>query len=175
MQVKSWICAFASAVSMTMACGCASDEFSPTHTYTKKEPAPIPTAPPVEDASGAPGKRDPDAPKEFTKTESGLKYRILRKATGPKPKSDSHVVVNYQGSLDDGTIFDSSYRKRQPFPFKMTDSLVKGWVEGMYFVNQGGMIELEIPYHLGYGAAGMPPTIPPAATLHFIIELLEVH
>jgi FKBP-type peptidyl-prolyl cis-trans isomerase FkpA len=118
------------------------------------------------------GKIDKDAPKTFTDTKSGLKYRILRKGEGKPPKVTDSVKVNYQGWLDNGKVFDSSYKKK-PISFPL-NGVIKGWTEGMQLVSQGGMIELEIPSDLGYGARGFPPDIPPKATLHFIVELLEV-
>ncbi len=116
---------------------------------------------------------DPDAPSEFTTTESGLKYRILRKSDGSKPKPIDQVKVDYSGWLDDGTVFDSSYERKEPVTFGLT-GVVKGWTEGLQFIGEGGMIELEIPAELGYGAEGRPPTIPPNSTLHFKVELLSI-
>src|SRR5688500_15321750 len=68
--------------------------------------------------SGA-GKVDKDAPKTFETTESGLKYRVLRKGTGEKPTADNTVKVNYEGWLDDGTVFDSSYADGKPISFPL--------------------------------------------------------
>jgi FKBP-type peptidyl-prolyl cis-trans isomerase FkpA len=134
----------------------------------------VPTAPQAETAATAgPGPQDPDAPTDFTTTPSGLKYRVLRKGTGPKPTKSSQVVVNYKGWLDDGTVFDQSYG-REPFIFSPSGGVIDGWLEGVTYVEEGGMIELEIPPELGYGAQGAPPVIPPNATLHFIIELIQV-
>lgn len=121
----------------------------------------------------APGPSDPDAAVEFLQTESGLKYRVLRKSDGPKPTESSRVKVHYVGTLDDGTEFDSSYRRGEPASFALS-GVVPGWTEGLQLVGEGGMIELEIPSHLGYGPQGMPGAIPPNATLHFTVELLEV-
>jgi len=121
----------------------------------------------------APGPSDPDAPVGFLKTESGLKYRVLRKSDGPKPTVSSRVMVHYVGTLDDGTEFDSSYRRGDPASFSLS-GVVPGWTEGLQLVGEGGMIELEIPSHLGYGPQGMAGAIPPNATLHFTVELLEV-
>lgn len=118
------------------------------------------------------GKIDEDAPKVFKATESGLKYRILRKGTGKKPTPEALVAAHYQGWLDNGKVFDSSYRKRQPITFKL-GQVVKGWGEGMQLVGQGGMIELVIPAELGYGNRGRPG-IPANSTLHFLVEVLEV-
>lgn len=120
-----------------------------------------------------PGVIDPDAPTEFTTTESGLKYRILRKTSGRKPLASDKVSVDYSGWLDDGTIFDSSYDESKPAEFAV-GRVVPGWTEGVQLIGEGGMIELEIPSELGYGEAGQPPKIPPNATLHFKIELLKV-
>lgn len=116
---------------------------------------------------------DPDAPTEFTTTESGLKYRILRKSNGPQPKANNRVKVDYSGWLDDGSVFDSSYERRKPVTFALSQ-VVKGWTEGLQLVAEGGMIELEIPAELGYGAQGKPPSIPPNSTLHFKVELLSI-
>ena len=120
-----------------------------------------------------PGAVDKDAPKEFTKTASGLKYRVLRKSDGVKPKASNTVTVHYKGTLDDGSQFDSSYDRGQSTSFPL-GRVVKGWTEGLQLVGKGGMIELEIPYELAYGEEGRPPVIPPKATLHFIVELIEV-
>lgn len=122
--------------------------------------------------SSSTGKADPDAPKEFTGTPSGLKYRILRKSSGPKPGPTDRVKVHYRGWLDDGKEFDSSYNRGEPIDFGL-NQVVKGWGEGLQFVGKGGMIELEIPGHLGYGPAGNRG-IPPNATLHFVVELLDI-
>ncbi len=119
-----------------------------------------------------PGAVDADVPEKFTETESGLKYRIRRKGTGPKPKATTTVKVHYKGWLDNGKVFDSSYDRREPIEFPL-NRVVKGWTEGMQLIGKGGMIELEIPYELAYGEEGRPPTIPPKATLHFIVELLD--
>lgn len=122
-----------------------------------------------------PGPTDKDAPKEFTETKSGLKYRILRKSDGAKPKATSTVKVHYKGTLNDadGQQFDSSYDRGQPISFPL-NRVIAGWTEGMQLVGQGGMIELDIPYQLAYGEEGRPPVIPAKARLRFIVELLEV-
>ncbi len=120
-----------------------------------------------------PGPADTDAPTEFTQTESGLKYRILRKSDGAKPTPADRVTVNYVGWLDDETEFDSSYRRGEPATFAL-GQVVAGWTEGLQLVGKGGMIELEIPSFLGYGRAGSPGSIPPNATLHFKVELIDI-
>ncbi|WP_166831993.1 FKBP-type peptidyl-prolyl cis-trans isomerase [Thalassoroseus pseudoceratinae] len=118
------------------------------------------------------GPDGPDAQKEFTKTPTGLKYRVLRKGDGRTPTAQDTVLADYKGWLDDGTVFDSSYRRAEPIAFPLS-GVVKGWTEGLQHVREGGKIELEIPSELGYGA-DPPPGIPPNATLHFIVELREV-
>lgn len=120
-----------------------------------------------------PGAVDPDAPEEFTKTPTGLKYRIRRKSDGAKPSAANSVTVHYKGWLDDGKEFDSSYKRGEPITFGLKQ-VIPGWTEGMQLVGKGGMIELEIPSKLGYGAAGAGGVIPPNATLHFLVELIDV-
>jgi FKBP-type peptidyl-prolyl cis-trans isomerase FkpA len=120
------------------------------------------------------GPDGPSAESEFRRTASGLKYRVLRHGNGKKPTEYNQVQVSYRGWLDDGSVFDSSYERGKPISFKLRN-VVKGWTEGMQYVSEGGKIELEIPSSLGYGAQGSPPSVPPFATLHFIVELHEVY
>ena len=125
-----------------------------------------------------PGPKDKDAPKEFTATKSGLKYRILRKAEGAKAKATDTVTVHYRGWIPDSTgdggkEFDSSYKRGEPTTFPL-NRVIPGWTEGMQLVPKGGMIELEIPSNLAYGPKGIPGTIPPNATLRFLVELVEI-
>ena len=120
-----------------------------------------------------PGPADADAPQEFTKTKSGLKYRLLRRSDGKRAKPSGHVRVHYLGKLDDGTVFDSSYSRGEPSIFSL-QQVVPGFTEGLQLVGEGGMIELEIPAELGYGEDGRAPNIPPKATLHFVVEVIRV-
>lgn len=120
-----------------------------------------------------PGPTDSDAPSEFSTTDSGLRYRILRKGDGPKPAASDTVSVHYRGTLMDGKIFDSSYLRGVPFDLKLGNT-IEGWKEGMTLIGVGGMIELEIPSELGYGEQGIPKRIPPNADLKFLVELLEI-
>ncbi len=119
------------------------------------------------------GKVDADAPKTFVATASGLQYRVLRKGAGANPKASNTVKVNYHDWLDEGKVFDSSYSRGEAIEFPLS-GVIPGWTEGMQLVGKGGMIELLIPSNLGYGQRGSPPVIPPNATLHFLVELLEV-
>ena len=120
-----------------------------------------------------PGEVDKDAPKEFTTTKSGLKYRIRRQSDGTKPAAANTVEVHYKGWLDDGSVFDSSYKRGEPISFPLK-GVIPGWTEGMQLVGKGGMIELDVPYDLAYGVNGRPPIIPPKANLHFLVELLDI-
>ena len=129
---------------------------------------------PADLAAVEPGPADPDAPKEFSTTPSGLKYRILRKGSDQKPKATDKVKVHYKGWLDDGKVFDSSYKRGEPISFGL-NQVIRGWTEGMQLVGKGGMIELEIPPNLGYGARGAGRDIPPNARLHFLVELIDIN
>jgi len=130
---------------------------------------------PMESGKGGlePGKPDSDAPEEFTTTESGLKYRILRKSDGKKPTRASSVKVHYRGKLTNGREFDSSYARSEPATFAL-NGVIAGWTEGLQLIGVGGMIELQVPSKLAYGDAGNPPAIPPNSDLNFLVELLEV-
>jgi FKBP-type peptidyl-prolyl cis-trans isomerase FkpA len=134
----------------------------------KPKPAELPDLPP-----GA-GEIDPDVPTELTGTSSGLYYRILRKSDGKKPKATNSVVAKYHGWLDSGKVFDSTYEKNggKPIEFPL-NGVVKGWTEGLQLIGKGGMIELEIPSELGYGSRN-ERGIPPGATLHFVVELVDI-
>ena len=121
-----------------------------------------------------PGKIDKDAGRKFKKTKSGLQYRILRKSDKEKPSGTDIVTMHFKGWLDDKdkTIFQSSYRKGRPRNYPL-QRVMKGWTEGLQLIGKGGMIELIVPSELGYGKRGLKGHIPPNATLHFIIELVD--
>lgn len=131
------------------------------------------TGPVDEQQITEPGLIDPNCSAGFSETESGLKYRILREGDDTKPAASDSVEVHYKGWLADETIFDSSYRRGETISFPL-GGVIAGWTEGMQLVGQGGMIELVIPSDLGYGPRGMPPVIPGGATLHFLVELVEI-
>ena len=113
----------------------------------------------------------------FTETASGLKWRILREASGTRPSGIDEFSVHYQGWIVDENgnkdIFDTSYAIGFASLMKL-DLVVPGFAEGCQLCSVGAMIELEIPPDLGYGAQGSPPSIPPNATLFFRIEMIEV-
>jgi len=113
-------------------------------------------------------------PKEVT-TASGLKYTDLAVGTGPSPQPGQTVTVQYTGTLNDGTKFDSSYDHGQPFSFPIgRGKVIKGWDEGLLTMKVGGKRRLVVPPSLGYGARGFPPNIPPDATLNFDVELVGI-
>ncbi len=110
-----------------------------------------------------------------TSSMDGLKIVDTTVGTGTVAENGDIVTVNYVGKLDNGSTFDSSYSRNQPFSFTLgAGNVIKGWDLGVLGMKVGGTRELTIPPDLGYGAGGFPPVIPPNATLHFTITLLSV-
>ncbi|KAM3092243.1 FKBP-type peptidyl-prolyl cis-trans isomerase [Phormidesmis sp. 146-12] len=112
--------------------------------------------------------------KKMVKTESGLQYVDEVEGTGAAPQPGQTVTVHYTGTLTDGTKFDSSRDRGEPFKFKIgVGQVIKGWDEGVGTMKVGGRRQLTIPPDLGYGTRGIGP-IPPNSTLLFDVELLKV-
>ena len=108
-------------------------------------------------------------------TPSGLKYNDDKVGDGAAPRQGQRVSVHYTGWLTDGTKFDSSRDRGQPFQFTLgRGEVIKGWDEGVASMKVGGKRKLTIPPELGYGARGAGGAIPPNATLVFDVELLDV-
>jgi len=106
-------------------------------------------------------------------TESGLQYKVLEQGDGPKPKATDTVSVHYQGTLVDGTVFDSSYQRGQPTSFPL-NRVIPGWSEGLQLMPVGSKYQFVIPAELAYGPNGAGGTIGPNATLIFEVELLNI-
>ncbi len=111
----------------------------------------------------------------YEETPSGLRYQILQEGSGKKATQGAMVSVHYKGQLLDGTVFDSSYKRKQPIDFAIgVGQVIAGWDEGIQLLKVGDKARLVIPSHLGYGAAGAGGVIPPNATLIFDVELMNV-
>lgn len=106
-------------------------------------------------------------------TPSGLQYEVLEATLGRKPKASDTVRVHYEGTLIDGTVFDSSYRRGEPISFPL-NQVIKGWTEGLQLMGIGSKYKFFIPYNLAYGERGAGQQIPPYATLIFTVELLDI-
>lgn len=109
------------------------------------------------------------------KTASGLYYVVVNQGTGAKPTGGNKVSVHYTGRLTDGTKFDSSVDRKQPFEFTLGQGqVIKGWDEGVALMNVGSKYKFIIPASLAYGDRGFSTVIPPNSTLVFDVELLDV-
>ncbi|HWL14156.1 MAG TPA: FKBP-type peptidyl-prolyl cis-trans isomerase [Opitutus sp.] len=104
---------------------------------------------------------------------SGLVYEIEKQGEGPAPKAEDKVRVHYTGKLVDGTVFDSSVERGEPAEFEL-NQVIPGWTEGLQKISKGGKIKLYVPPQLAYGDDGRPG-IPPASTLVFDVELLDIN
>ena len=106
-------------------------------------------------------------------TESGLQYEVLEATIGQKPKATDTVRVHYEGTLIDGTVFDSSYKRGESISFPL-NGVIKGWTEGLQLMAVGSKYKFFIPYQLAYGEHGAGASIPPYAALIFTVELLGI-
>ena len=105
--------------------------------------------------------------------KSGLQYEVLREGNGKKPKATDQVKCHYEGTLINGQVFDSSYKRNEPAVFPL-NQVIPGWTEGLQLMQEGAKYRFYIPYILAYGESGAGGSIPPFATLIFEVELLEV-
>ena len=105
--------------------------------------------------------------------KSGLQYEVINKGNGKKPRATDRVRCHYEGTLIDGTVFDSSVRRGQPAVFGV-NQVIKGWVEALQLMCEGDKWRLFIPSELGYGAQGAGEMIAPYSTLIFEVELIKV-
>ena len=111
----------------------------------------------------------------YEETKSGLRYQILQKGTGEQATKGAGVSVHYKGQLLDGTVFDSSYKRKEPIDFNVgLGQVIAGWDEGILLLQVGDKARFVIPSNLAYGAAGAGGVIPPDATLIFDVELMAV-
>lgn len=108
-----------------------------------------------------------------TVTASGLQYEIITQGTGDKPSASSRVKTHYQGTLIDGTVFDSSYNCGQPIDFAV-NGVIAGWTEALQLMPVGSKWRLYVPHDLAYGERGAGATIAPYSTLIFDVELLDI-
>lgn len=106
-------------------------------------------------------------------TPSGLQYEIVKEGSGRQPKASDTVRCHYEGTLIDGTVFDSSYRRNQPAEFGLRQ-VIAGWTEGVQLMKEGSIFKFYIPYNLAYGERGAGADIPPYAALIFTVELIKV-
>ncbi|MFW5492680.1 MAG: FKBP-type peptidyl-prolyl cis-trans isomerase, partial [Prevotella sp.] len=104
---------------------------------------------------------------------SGLQYQVLREGNGKKPKATDQVRCHYEGTLINGTVFDSSYKRGEPAVFGL-NQVISGWTEGVQLMQEGAKYRFFIPYNLAYGERGAGQQIPPFAALIFDVELIEV-
>jgi FKBP-type peptidyl-prolyl cis-trans isomerase len=150
---------------VAVACGDDGEKASPT-----------PSASLTSSASGTQTTGGPPAVSgEPTKTASGLQFIDIKVGDGASPQTGQTVVVHYTGWLADGTKFDSSVDRGQPFSFIIgAGKVIKGWDEGVATMKVGGKRRLIIPPELGYGATGYPGSIPANAQLIFDVELIEI-
>lgn len=115
-----------------------------------------------------------NAKKEGVKTTaSGLQYQVLRDGNGKQPKATDQVECHYEGTLIDGTKFDSSYDRGQTATFPL-NQVIAGWTEGLQLMHEGAKYRFFIPYQLAYGERGAGASIPPYAALVFDVELVAV-
>ena len=111
--------------------------------------------------------------KGLQKMESGLEYIIHKQGDGEAIKDGQYLEAHYVGMLKEGKVFDSSFKKFQPFVFSIgRKNVITGWDEAIPLLNVGGSMTLLVPSYMAYGVKGSPPDIPPNADLIFYIEIV---
>ena len=111
----------------------------------------------------------------YDETPSGLRYKVLQEGNGVQAAKGNNVSVHYKGQLVDGTVFDSSYDRKQPIDFQVgIGQVIAGWDEGLLLLKVGDKARFVIPSNLAYGSQGAGGVIPPDATLIFDVELMNV-
>ena len=129
----------------------------------------------IEEAKKAAEKELDKLGQGFEATDSGLRYKIIQKGGGKKAEKGKTVSVHYKGQLADGTVFDSSYKRKQPIDFPLgMGQVIPGWEEGIELLSVGDKARFVIPSHLAYGSRGAGGVIPPDANLVFDVELMDV-
>ena len=129
----------------------------------------------IEDAKKAAEAKMEELAAGFDKTESGLRYKMIQKGSGKQAESGKTVSVHYEGSLETGKVFDSSYTRKKPIEFRLGQAqVIEGWDEGIALLQVGDKARFVIPSYLGYGPSGAGGVIPPNATLIFDVELMDV-
>lgn len=108
-----------------------------------------------------------------SQTDSGLLYEVLKEGSGPKPGARDRVEVHYEGTLTDGTVFDSSRARGESIVFGL-DQVIPGWTEALQLMSVGSSYRIVLPPELAYAQMGAPPVIGPMATLVFEVELLGI-
>lgn len=109
-------------------------------------------------------------------TPSGLKYKITKDTSGATPKNGDKLTIHYEGMLEDGTIFDSSYTRNQPIEVQANSGrMIKGFDEALMLLKEGEVATIYIPSDLAYGASGAGGVIPPNANIIFTVELVKIN
>jgi len=163
--VPTWKCSFLFA-SLALSAACQRRVEEPESRPVVPVPSSETTAAPVRSAAAA---------SASAAAPAGLVKEDIKVGKGPEAKSGDRVSVHYTGTLLDGTKFDSSRDRGEPFEFALgAGQVIKGWDLGVAGMKKGGKRKLTIPGDLAYGKQGSPPKIPPDATLVFDVELLDI-